>query len=271
MSLQHYVAIDNARAQLEPLLGPYAAGQLREPELPHAFGILFRQLGTSRLLLEGTAEPFFIGQMQAASCYAFGLASLREEDKATSLAGCWWDAIGGGYWEAARDIARLSRTTHNPTKEHEDDFLYVMFLMTRFCLTPKSAESGVADTSTTGQAAMLQRWEAVLDGAEDPRLDLCRAIDARDASAFQEALVATGEKRAATLDGMAAKGTLNEEQALWVRPVWPEGLGLLRLAEADGLGSDFDCPGVPAVLRVRPPFRYDRNAWRTLDYTPSAR
>jgi hypothetical protein len=268
MSLQLYVAIDNAREQLSPLLPHYAEGRLTQPELPHAFGILFRQLGTCRMLVEGVAAPLFVGQMQAASCYLFGLPALPPEEKVTSLAACWWDAIAGGYWGAARDIARLSRATPNLNREHEDDFLYVMFLMQRYFLTPDASNIEARAAHDQEQLQILERWNTVLEGAVDPKLDLCRALQDRDAQAFQDALLAVGDQRRASLEQMEAKGSLLDEQALWVKPVWPEGLALLRLAEVEGLGGDFDCPDVPPLVRVRPPFRYDANAWRDIDFRP---
>lgn len=271
MALQLYVAIENARDQLEPLLPSYGAGQLTEPELPHAFGILFRQLGTCRMLLEGVAAPLFVAQMQAASSYLFRLPALPLEDKVTSLAGCWWDAIAGGYWEAARDIARLSRSTPNLDREHEDDFLYVMFLMQRYFLAPDDSNFEARAAHAQEQSERLGRWQVVLEGLPDPKLELCRALQDRDPGAFQEALLAVGDQRRMSLERMEAKGSLLDEQALWVKPVWPEGLALLRLAQLDGLGADFDCPDVPALLRVAPPFSFDPNAWRSIDFQPVTR
>jgi hypothetical protein len=223
------------------------------------------------MLLEGVAAPLFIAQMQAASVYLFRLPALASDDKVTSLAGCWWDAIAGGYWEAAREIARLSRMTPNLNREHEDDFLYVMFLMQQYFLAPDASNVEARAAHTREQAERLERWQAVLDGAPDPKLDLCRAVQERDAGAFQEALLAVGDQRRMNLDAMERKGALLGEQALWVKPVWPEGLALLRLAELQGFGADFDCPDVPALLRVSPPFHYDANAWRNIDFQPARR
>jgi hypothetical protein len=271
MALPHYVAIDNARDQLEEVLPAFAAGQLQQRDLAYGLAALFRQQGTCRMLVDGVATPLFIGQMQAASVYLFRLPTMTDEDKLTSRAACWWDAIAGGYWEAARDIARWSRTTHNPNREHEDDFLYVMFLMQRYFLSPDGANAEARDLFDREQAARLERWRVVLEGAPDPKLDLCLALHARDRDAFQQALLETGEKRQRDLHQREATGKLLAELALWMKPVWPEGIALMRLAEVEGLGSDFDCPDVPSLLRVDPPFRYDPHAWRNIDFTPQAR
>lgn len=271
MSLPLHVAIENAIYRLEHVLPGYADGRLTVRDLPHGVGVLFRQLGTCRMLVEGDSAPLFTGQMQAASGYLFRLPTLDDDDKVTSLAGCWWDAIAGGYWEAARDIARRSRTTHNPDREHEDDFLYVMFLMQRFFLSPDPSNVNAREAFERQQSARLDRWRIVLEGASDPKLDLCEALQTHDRDAFQEALVAAGENRRAWLESKEAEETLEKEVALWMKPVWPEGLALLRLAEVDGLGTDFACPDVPPLIRVPPPFRYDANAWRDLEFKPVPR
>ena len=271
MSLQLYVAIDNARDQLEPVLPAYGAGELTDPWLPLGLGILFRQIGTCRMLVEGTAGPLFVGQMQAASAYLLRLPTLPENDKATSFAACWWDAIAGGYWEAARDIARFSRRRYNSDREHEDDFLYVDFLMHRYFLASDAADPASLALHQQEQSERLARWRTVLEGEPDPKLDLCQALQNHDREGFQEALVQVGQHRRTNLEERETRETLEPELALWMKPVWPEGLALLRLAELDGLGTEFDCPDVPSLIRVTPPFRYNSNAWRDLDFTPAPR
>jgi hypothetical protein len=271
MALPHYVAIDNARDQLEEVLPAFAAGQLRQRDLAYGLAALFRPHGTCRMLVDGVAVPLFIGQMQAASVYLFRLPTLTDEEKLTSRAACWWDAIAGGYWEAARDIARWSRTSHNPNREHEDDFLYVMFLMQRYFGRPHGADAAALDVFDREQASRLERWRVVLEGAPDPKLDLCLALQAKDRDAFQQALLEVGEKRQRDLQVKEATGKLLPELALWLKPVWPEGMALMRLAERDGLGSDFECPDVPPLLRITPPFHYDPDAWRSLDFQPAPR
>jgi hypothetical protein len=271
MALPLLVAIDNARDQLEPVLPAYAAGRLKQRDLAHGLGVLFRQLGTCRMLLNGTADPLFISQMQAASVYLFRLPILDDEEKLTSRAACFWDAVAGGYLDAAREIARWSRTTHNPDREHEDDFIHVMFLMKRYFLAPHPDDAQGREAFDQEQIARLERWEAVLEGGVDPRLDLCRALQQQDRDAFQEALIAVGENRRAMLERREAAGQLKPEVMLWMKPIWPEGLALMRLAELDDLGRDFDCPDVPALLRVDPPFHYDPDAWRDLDFRPAKR
>ena len=268
MSIALHVAIDNAIDILTDVLPAYASGKYLQANLPHAIGIQFRQLGTCRMLMEGVAAPLYRAQMQAAGAYLFRLPHMPDEDKVTSLAAVFWDAVAGGYPTAARDIARHSRSTPNPDREHEDDFLYVMYLMQRYFMRPDGADAQAMDRHRREQEARLDRWDVVLDGADDPRRLLCQALQDGDGAGFEAALLQTAAARASKLDELLERGSLTEELALWMKPVWPEGLALLRLAEGDGLAIGFACPGVPDLLRIPPPLTYDPQAWRTVGWTP---
>jgi hypothetical protein len=253
--------IANTRYQLPRLIARYASGEALKPHHPHAIATLFRRLGISRMFSEGVAEPLFLGQMQAAGAYLFGLRLLNDEDKVTSRAGAFWDAVGGEYWNTASEIVRHTRMTTNPTWEHEDDFLYVAFLMTRYFLGPAVNDSEKAAAHMGTQRAMLKRWEDVLEGGADPRLPLCMALVLGDAEAFWAALLDMAEAREADLRTKVADGKLSEEDAAWFRPFWGEGLALLRLAERDGLSIVEGCPMVPEIARARNSLAFDPHAW----------
>src|SRR5262245_61699209 len=134
MSTSLEATIANTRYRLPAAVKQYASGGSLKGRDPHAIAALFRRLGVSRMFTEGVADPLFVAQMQSSGAYLFGLRRLGADEKVTSRAGAFWDAIGGEYWDAASEIARQSRMTVNPTWEHEDDFLYVAFLMTRYFL-----------------------------------------------------------------------------------------------------------------------------------------
>lgn len=258
-SMLLHAGIANALYQLERVIPAYAAGTLTEPHHPHGIGVLFRKLGVCRLLTTGEAEPLLLAQMQSASAYLHRLPVMRNDDKVTSRAGVFWDAIGGGYWEAAAEIARHSRTTFNPAWEHEDDFLYVWFLMMRYFLDDGSVEA------EERQRALLDRWEAVLGGSHASRYSLCEALLHCDAAGFGDALDEVGDAREASLRQQLDRGRLPEEDAVWSLPLWPEGLALLRLADRDGLQTDAHCKGVPQVTRDSTPHTYNAESWRRVE------
>ncbi len=266
MSSQLLTCVENARDQLAMLIPDYATGKISHFAHANAIGLLFRQIGVSSFLLSGTSEPLFVAQMQAASSYAFGLARVKDEDKVTSIAGCLWDAIAGEYWPAATAIARMSRASQNADREHEDDFLYVAFLIMRYLQDPSSRDQ---PARRAAQEQLLDRWQQVLDGALDPRLDVCRALLAKDSAAFSDGLEQTADARQREVEQKHKKGLIPDEQAAWFKFFWPEGLALIRFASGEGLALRDDYPLIPTVARARNAFAYDANAWRSLDYRPA--
>lgn len=264
--------IDNAIFNLKTIIPDYAAGKLTEPHHPHALGVLFRRLGASRMLTTGTAEPLLVAQMQAVGAYLHRLPSMPDEHKVTSRAAVFWDAVGGQYWQAAAEIAQQSRPTVNPAWEHEDDFLYVWFLMSRYFLDAAPVNDRNARArAELRQQALLDRWAVVLASAGDPRRTLCAALLHRDAQTFRSAFDKAADAREALLRRQVEARQLPEDDAAWSLPVWSEGLALLRLAEREGLPVDDHCKSIPQVLRGRNPNAYDPNAWRRVEFEPSHR
>lgn len=261
MSTLLEATIANTRRQLPPAVAQYASGTPLKGHHPHAIATLFRRLGTARMFLEGVVEPLFLAQMQSAGAYLFGLRLLRDEDKVTSRAGAFWDAVGGEYWSAAAQIVRDSRRTVNPTWEHEDDFLYVSFLMTRYFLAPAGDDASRTAHHLHTQEQLLARWKVVLDGGLDPRLDLCQALLHREQEEFWAALLHTADVREADIRTKVKQGDLSEEDAAWFLPFWNEGLALLRLAERDQLDVHDGCPMVPEIARAHNSLTFDAQAW----------
>lgn len=254
------IGIANARHKLLTALPGYTSGAHAAAHHPHAMAALFRQLGACRMLTEGVAEPLFVAQMQSAAAYLHRLPAMAEDDKVTSRAAAFWDAVGGTYWDAAAAIASHSRATPNPAWEHEDDFLYVWFIMTRYFREPVAGKRQQRD--------LLARWQAVLAGGHDPRLALCEALLRGDADAFRAAFDEVADVREADILAQIDDLTLPEEHAAWFLPFWGEGLALLRLAERDGLATDEHCKMVPQVTRAAVPWAFTKDAWQTVDFRP---
>lgn len=267
------IGIDNAISQLQRVLPGYASGTLDQPHHPHAIAVLYRQLGVCRMLNQGAAEPLLVAQMQSTSAYLARLPKLSDDDKVTSRAAVFYDAIGGEYWEAAGQIAANSRTTVNPTWEHEDDFLYVWFLMTRYFRDVLRGDEDESEKAAweQRQRELLDRWEVVLEGAADPRHTLCDALLRGDADDFRAAFEEVADAREAAVRAQIDQGLLREDDAVWVLPWWGEGLALLRLAERDGLQTDEHCMMVPQLTRGPNRYAYDPMAWARIDHRPSTR
>lgn len=259
--------IANTRDQLPSVIRNYGSALTLEAHHPHAIAVVFRRLGVCRMLTEGVVEPLFLAQMQASSAYLHGLRILTVADQVTSRGGAFWDAIGGEYWTAAAEIAQHSRMTQNPTWEHEDDFLYVAFLMTRYSLAANGSDHE-RNASATRQQEMLDRWEKVVAGGRDPRLQLCRSLLHQEEASFQEAFADIAAMREADIRKQTSHGSIPSEDAAWFLPFWGEGLALIRLADREGLRIDDPCPMVPSLTRAKNRFIFDPNAWTQVDFVP---
>jgi hypothetical protein len=199
--------------------------------------------------------------MQSASAFLHYLETAADHDKVTSFAKPLFDCISGGYWDAARDIALLSRTTHNADFEYEDDFLYIRFLQEFFFL------GRVEDRQT----ALLERYDKVLEGKSAVRLDICRTFLRHDSAGFDLTLQELLNEREETLENLVARGGTTEEEATWLRPYSNEAAALLKLAEREGFRTQESYAQVPDEIRPESGFRFSSDAWRNLNFTPEPR
>lgn len=267
-----HAGVDNAISLLQRIIPAYASGTLDQAHHPHAVGVLFRRLGVCRMLTQGIAEPLFLAQMQSTSAYLHRLPRMSDEDKVTSRAAVFWDAIGGEYWEAASEIAWNSRSTPHRSWEHEDDFLFVWFLMSRYFRDgPPPDDEADQTVYEQRQRELLDRWEVVLEGGYDPRHSLCSALLSGDAGGFRQAFAEVADVREARILRQVQEGKLSREDAAWTLPFWGEGLALLRLAERDGLKVDEHFKMVPEITRGQCPYAYDPRAWGRIDFRPTPR
>lgn len=147
-------------------------------------------------------------------------------------------ALAVGRRDLARQIAAASGTEWMPRAEYEDDFLYAHALH-RHLLAPDEP-----------LAPLLDRYAAVLDGGDDPRLDLLRALAARDRDAAADAFAAWMEQRAANVEAMKATSSHWDGGDAVVYPlafVSVPGLAWLRLLADAGLALDDEFQACPAL------------------------
>ena len=273
MSAELSALSNNSRYMLEQTLDPFDKGTLGRIEDVFGVASFFRSRGIAELLMGGVVDPFFVGQMQSVAAYLYGLPRVPEAERVTSLGACLWDAVGSQCWDQAAEIAALSPMAHNPKREHEDDFLYVAFLMQRYFLAPPpEADAAQVQAHDEQQRQRLERWEEVLEGGIDPRLALCHALLDADADAWAEALLAMGDQREQALEARWKAGRLRAEEMCWLQPIWPEGLAHARLGEREGLRpADLVIPRVPEVILQDNPFVYHPAGWRNVDFQPARR
>jgi hypothetical protein len=213
---------------------------------------LYRIKGIAALFLGDPPDTLLSELSKSGRAFLHFLRTTPDTEKATSQALPFFDAVAATDAGCAREIAQASRPTWNAELEYEEDFLYVWFLMRHFFLDGSHAES----------AALLERWNIVLDGSSDVRLDVCAAFLENDASAFHAALSALLGREDAANRARAAKDGLPPELAATEASLSVEGLALLRLADAKGFQTGSDYVLVPSAGRERAQIDFEPDAWR---------
>jgi hypothetical protein len=220
-------------AELAPRLRSQQAGQDHALELCRQF----RRRGIASLLLLGEAGSLHRDLQRSGAAYADYLVWAKDEHKTASKAVPFFDAVASGDATAAALIA--SRTAADPRREeeYEDDFIYMRWLMGRFYL----------QQSEVSLDPMLERYEVLLDGAEDARAVVCQALRRADPAKFDTALQTLIEQREDDYaSGIDADQILEEEWATEGK-VFVEGIALLRFAAQLGLPIQRDYLFIPSL------------------------
>jgi Immunity protein 49 len=251
------VEVNNSNFMIPRGIGLLTQGRLARHQDIFQICTHFRRRGVASMLLEGTPEPYFVNAMQSATAFVMELRRTPDEVKVTSFSRPLQDAVSIGDWEAAREIASLSRTTWNADYEYEDDFLYVRFW-----------HHLLLDAPTSDLEANLARFEEVLGAGADVRLDVCRALHARDEGGFESRLRDLLNDRKEKVDDLIGRGAITEETGSWVQHFALEGVALLKLAERAGLHPGLGFLHCPDIARGESPFVHDPNAWQLPDYVP---
>jgi hypothetical protein len=156
------------------------------------------------------------------------------------------DSIAADDFALARSIVDLSRKTWHQGHEYEDDFCYAQIL---FALIGRTRDPVALE-------ALFKRYETVLDGEAEPRLDVVRALAAMDHAGFETALEALLARHADRIEKDKARHKIEDAVVIAERQVCIEGVALLRIAERLGftLQSEYRfCPSL-ARQRMRKPF-----------------
>lgn len=154
------------------------------------------------------------------------------------------DTIVAGALGLARDIALLSTETWNGSWEYEDDFCFFLLLH----LIVKQPDP----FPTTDARALVERFEAAVEGRKSPHLDVAKALTTRDAAAFAEALRALVGAEVREIEKALDSPAVQEGDVLY----WPksrasiEGLALLNVAALVGLPVVGQFPLCPPLARL---------------------
>jgi hypothetical protein len=242
---------ENSILTLQELLPQLLPGP-SERDVSLFFCQAYRHAGIAHFLMYGDPLELFSSLSRSGRAYAHFLSLAPDTQKLTSRVAPFFDAVVAGDDAVAADIATLSRPTWNSDEEYEDDFLYALFLLRRFYLSASQAE-------LTG---LLQRYEQVLDGAPDPRLDVCLALLADDSGALDAALLDLAGAVAKFIQERIRAGVVIDSFAETEPYIWVEGLALIRLARTRGLELSSDYPMAPSLAMIAGPASYAADDWQ---------
>lgn len=149
-------------------------------------------------------------------------------------------AAASGDVPLAVEIGDLSPASFRKDDEYEEDFAYHLFL-----------HRILAGADGAARSAALKALERAAGGPSH-RLDACRAIEARDADAFEAALAALAAAYAADRDALRERSA-DVPSFEPLGRIFTEGLALIRAAERAGIQVPVrDFPLCPRNARVKP-------------------
>ncbi|QDF01803.1 Imm49 family immunity protein [Myxococcus xanthus] len=247
------VYVQNALEDNLELLPRIRAGAPQRKVL--AFCQNFRIAGIGKLFLDGSPDAFRFHLHQSGRAFAFFSAHASEEGRLGSKALPFFDALAAGDLQGAEEIARHSRRTWVQGKEYEEDFLFVEFCMQHACL----------GASRATLEALLERYEKALEGSEDFRLDVCRALMEAREDDFNAALEQYLEARSDEWAEFEDNGSVAPEVLVTEGRFCVEGLSLVYMAERQGLMTEPDYLHIPSLARKGRPPAFDARSWERID------
>jgi hypothetical protein len=211
----------------------------------------YRVVAIYDLLLDANAAGFHANLCKSSQLFRSGLDRIDATSVIVSRAKALFDAIACGDRALATNLARLLPSVWHTGREYEEDFLYVRFIVDHFLLS----------SSREHDEATVARMEAVLEGATDVRLDLCRAFLDRDQEAFGSAFTEFLDDYAQQSTHLVQRGRLMDELACSLPHVCVEGLALLRFAEDCSFEVEQEYPLIPSLVRDLPAELPAADAW----------
>ncbi len=207
---------------------------------------LFEALGIADLLLYADRDRYRKNLVLSGYGRRYHLKRIRAESASTeyeaiSRSPAFADTLAARHASLAAEIVTLSPRAWIEEGEYEEDYCYRQFLHD-FALVPLSAD-------TPGLSGLLDRAEGALDGADDPRGQICRAFLARDGAAFLEAF----DELLTVREGWVADNEvlLAHDPAFRIQSrLYVEGMALLDIARRLGFETEPEyryCPSIATL------------------------
>jgi len=204
-----------------------------------------RTLAILALLAEASTDGFVHSCTRAARArrlYLRRLAAAGVQRSHHLVSGCYeplLDAIAAGDMQLVHDIDRLTPADFRPPDEYEDDYCYAQLLQ-RLCREP---------VSEAELQPFVERFVRYVDGAVNPRLELCQALVSRDEAEFTAAFDDFLTAFEVNIQKDIARGKLEDVHVLAHRHVSVEGLAILRLAGRRGIRTYREYAFCPSLAR----------------------
>ena len=212
----------------------------------------FRRAGIASLLQTGRSRVFRLRLQRSGRAFAHFLAQADPSDKLTSQSRPLLDSLGAGDFDTAVELAQTSRHDWSADAEYEEEFLFYEFLMQSQLLGMPKDQSG----------ALLDRWEVCLEGTEDLRLPVCRALHEEDDVAFNAALTVFLKERAK--EYLRERSRHDPEVMATEASIAIEGVAFARLARRRGLPGHDEYPQVPSVALDNEALAWRKDSFRDL-------
>lgn len=198
------------------------------------------------LLAQGDSDGYYHNLMRSARCRLSYLqrcrtaAREREHHQASSRLGGYLDAVAAADFFTARQIITVSPSEWFEGHEYEDDYCFAQIAHGLIAAQP--------DNERLNQ--LFARFETALDGREDARLTVTKAIFERNAAEFAAAVEDLVKQRTVEIEADIARRRIEEPVMMALRQVYVEGLALLRIAERLKLPLQSDYLYMPSLARV---------------------
>lgn len=208
----------------------------------------YRAMGIYDLLINADTDGFFYGLIQSALTRKYYLdRCVREHflsgpERISSFVDPFFDAVVANQWKLATEIVRLSPDQWLEDYEYEDDFAYAYFFyrVIRF-----------DEVETKELIRVVDQFEGALEGQYSIRLDLCKALSAKDQGAFDEAFANLLNEYQSSADALAEDSMQSHEFTFEAnRRIFVEGLAILRIAEMLQLETQEEYTLCPNIARI---------------------
>ena len=210
--------------------------------------------------LRGMDEAAFVGDLYNAgrarleylrACVATATDDGNYRTALRNLA--YFDALAVHDLATATELATACLGRWNAQTQYEDDFLWMEFLQ-------------AALVAPDAEASLLDRYRDRIDG-DNPFLDCCQSLHARDGESFAAAVEQIARIRQANFESKRDPPDLPVLILATEPYVDVQGLAVCRLAQLRGMAMPVGIPSLPESLLELPKERCTYpvpQAWRTI-------